>query len=95
MGRSLEELRIELDDIDKQLVGLLALRFGLTGQVGVYKRDNGLAPVDVSREEQQFAGITELAKTAGLDPDFAQRFLRLIIDEVVAHHTAIQAAGSQ
>ena len=86
----LEELRKELDEIDQKLVKLLAIRFVATKKVGIYKKHNGLPPIDKSREDAQFKRIEGLAEEAGLDPEFAKRFLRLIIDEVVKKHLAIQ-----
>jgi chorismate mutase len=33
-----------------------------------------------------------LAQEAGLDPDFAERLLHFIIEEVIKHHSQIAAA---
>ena len=85
----LQDLRASLDNIDNALVYLLAERFRITGKVGVYKKAHGLPPVDPSREASQLARIQQLATQAGLDPDFAGRMLRVIIDEVVQHHREI------
>ena len=41
-------------------------------------------------EQKQFQRIEELAGAAGLDPDIAKRYLRMIIDEVVKEHTRLQ-----
>ncbi len=95
MTDSLEESRSSLDNIDSALVYLLAERFRITQKVGIYKRDNGLPPVDSSRESLQFEKITELAKKSGLSPEFAEKFLRTIIDEVVAEHIRIRKAKDQ
>lgn len=95
MPRPLPELRDDLDRIDEELVRLLAERFRVTQEVGEFKRDNGLPPVDPTREAAQFERIDALATGAGLNPDFAKKFLRLIIDEVVVNHTALQAGSHQ
>ena len=92
MNQDLTELRKQIDKIDQQVVALLAERFRVTQKVGEFKRDNNLPPVDPSREAVQFDRITELAEHAGLDPEFAKSMLRLIIDEVVRNHTALQKA---
>ncbi|OYW86772.1 MAG: chorismate mutase, partial [Sphingobium sp. 32-64-5] len=45
-----------------------------------------LPPADPMREERQIARLRELAGNAQLDPVFAEKFLRFIIDEVIHHH---------
>lgn len=91
MSNNLDDLRVSLDNIDNAVVYLMAERFRLTHKVGVYKRDNGLPPVDEKREEAQFARIRQLAEQSGLNSEFAEKLLRLIIDEVVKEHTSLQA----
>jgi len=86
----LVECRQKIDAIDKQLVVLLTERFRVTQRVGEYKRDHNLPPVDTAREAAQEVRITALATEAGLDPAFARKMLRLIIDEVVKNHKALR-----
>jgi chorismate mutase len=49
-----------------------------------------LPPADPSREAEQIARLRALARTAKLDPDFAEKFLSFIVQEVIRHHEAIQ-----
>jgi chorismate mutase len=86
MSDDIQSLRASLDRLDGALLYLLAERFQVTEKVGVYKVANGLPAVDPEREKQQFERMEELAGKAGLDPDFAQKMLRLIIDKVVEDH---------
>lgn len=88
----LETFRASIDRIDNALCALLAERFAVTQKVGEYKARMGLPAVDASREEKQFKKITMLAEQYGLDPQFATRFLRLTIDEVVKNHEKLMAA---
>ena len=78
--------RSSIDNIDAALVLLLAERFKVTKQVGVHKASVGLPVADPDREEQQIARLRELAASANLDPSFSEKFLRLVIDEVIRHH---------
>lgn len=82
-------LRTSIDNIDAALVHLLAERFKATQQVGVLKADLGLPPADPVREERQIVRLKALADEAGLDPQFAEKFLNFIIAEVIRHHEAI------
>ena len=43
---------------------------------------------------EQIARLRRLADEAGLDPEFAQKFLTFVVSEVVRHHEAIARGGS-
>lgn len=83
--------RASIDNIDAALIHILAERFRITKAVGAYKAANALPPSDPGREERQIARLRKLAGDAQLDPEFSEKFLRFIIEEVIRHHE--QAAG--
>lgn len=87
----LAELRASIDNIDAALVHLLAERFKLTKQVGVYKAANDLPPADPEREKDQLARLRQLAREADLDPAFAEKFYAFIVKEVIRHHEALRS----
>ncbi len=82
--------RKSIDNIDAALVHLLAERFKVTQAVGRHKASAGLPPADAGREERQIARLRSLAQEAELDPEFSEKFLRFIIDEVIRHHRTMQ-----
>jgi chorismate mutase len=90
MDNDLNDLRQSLDNIDNAFIFLLAERFRVTQRIGIYKSEHGLSPVDEVREKIQFARIERLARDCGLNPEFAVKMLRLIIDEVIENHEAIR-----
>jgi chorismate mutase len=83
---TLASYRESIDNIDAALVFMLAERFKVTKKVGAYKATAGLPPADPGREAHQVARLRELARAANLDPEFSEKFLRFIIDEVIRHH---------
>lgn len=91
----LRKFRSSIDNIDAALVYVLAERFKVTQAVGRYKAEHGLPPSDPSREEKQIERLRRLAADAQLDPDFTEKFLRFIIDEVIRHHGDLQGAPTQ
>jgi len=86
----LQRLRDSIDNIDAALVYLLAERFKCTKAVGEFKAAKGLPPADLAREAEQVARLRALANSARLDPDFAEKFLAFIVQEVIRHHEAIR-----
>ncbi len=90
----LDGFRSSIDNIDAALVYLLAERFKVTQAVGRHNAEAGLPPADPSREEAQIARLRGLARDADLDPEFSEKFLRFIIDEVIRHHERMQSGGT-
>ena len=87
----LVEFRNSLDNVDSALVSILAERFKITDEVGVFKKENDIPPIDTERERRQFERIRELATIHGLEPEIAEKVLRLIIDQVVERHQLIRS----
>ena len=83
--------RRSIDNFDAALVHILAERFRTTQAVGRYKAENARPPSDPRREERQIARLRALAEEADLDPEFTEKFLRFIIDEVIRHHRNARA----
>ena len=82
--------RSSIDNIDAALIHMLAERFRITKAVGAYKAEHKLPASDPGREERQIARLRRLAEDAQLDPDFGEKFIRFIIDEVIRHHHRAQ-----
>ncbi len=87
----LEGYRASIDNIDAALIFMLAERFRITQAVGRHKAVTGLPPADPAREAEQVARLRALAVSARLDPEFSEKFLRFVIDEVIRHHQASAA----
>ncbi|WP_416908536.1 MAG: chorismate mutase [Polymorphobacter sp.] len=89
----LQQYRQSIDNIDAALIFMLAERFKITQAVGRHKASTGLPAADPKREAAQVARLRALAVSANLDPEFSEKFLRFIIDEVIRHHQASGAKG--
>lgn len=90
MDDQLSRYRQSIDNIDAALVYMLAERFKVTKAVGELKARDGLPPADPGREERQIERLRTLARDADLDPDFTEKFLRFIIEEVIRHHQQVK-----
>jgi chorismate mutase len=93
MDDKLRHYRESIDNIDASLVFMLAERFKITQAVGAHKAEHGLAPADPIREQLQISRLRGLALTAKLDPDFTEKVLQFIIDEVIRHHSRMRDDG--
>ena len=87
----LKEHRESIDRLDAILIYTLGERFKHTQAVGRLKAAHDLPPSDPTREAAQIARLEDLATRADLDPEFAKKFLRFVIDEVIRHHERHQS----
>jgi len=78
--------RKSIDNIDAALIHILAERFRITQAVGEYKATTGLPASDLGREARQIERLRALATEADLDPEFSEKFIRFVIEEVIRHH---------
>ncbi|MDF1834640.1 MAG: chorismate mutase [Alteraurantiacibacter sp. bin_em_oilr2.035] len=82
----LAAFRRSIDNIDAALIHILAERFRITQAVGEYKAQTELPPADPDREAKQISRLRKLAVEANLDPEFSEKFIRFVIEEVIRHH---------
>ena len=82
----LASFRKSIDNIDAALIHMLAERFRITQAVGEYKARTQLPPADPEREQRQIQRLRALAEDADLDPEFSEKFIRFVIEEVIRHH---------
>ena len=88
-NNQLSQFRRSIDNIDAALIHMLAERFRITQAVGQYKAESAMPPADPELEQEQIKRLRKLAEEAGLDPEFSEKFLRFVIDEVIHHHERI------
>ena len=90
--RVLSAYRKSIDNIDAAIIHMLAERFRITQAVGEYKAKVTLPPADPAREERQISRLRKLSEEADLDPEFSEKFLRFIIEEVIRHNEKARGA---
>jgi chorismate mutase len=80
MAPGIPELREEIDQIDRQILELVARRLVLVMKVGEVKRGRGLPVYDPTREGEMLERVARAA-AAPLNGEMAQRIFRCIIEE--------------
>jgi chorismate mutase len=76
----IDDLRRAIDEIDRQILDLLAQRVRVVLAVGDYKRRNGVPVYDPERERSLLARLASLAPEP-LDGDTVKRIFERLIDE--------------
>jgi chorismate mutase/prephenate dehydrogenase len=75
----LDQLREQIDSIDKQLVDLLAQRCQVVQQVTEVKQQHDLPTFHPAREENLISARRAQATQAGLDPDYVEDLFRTVL----------------
>lgn len=78
---AIEHLREQIDQLDIQLVELLAKRQSVTARVGAYKKEVGKPIYDPAREADLIAKRRALAESLDVAPDLIEDLLRRIMRE--------------
>lgn len=89
--REIEHLRENIDEIDDEIVRLLARRFRITEKVGQLKAVAGFAALDAAREERQLARMSGLAVDCGLSPTIAHAYRDFVVTASKKRHEDIAA----
>ena len=80
---SLDELRRKIDNIDDQLLELLAKRMEVSREIGAYKREHKLPVVQTARYKDLMERRVSDGEKLALSPDFVRHLLGLIHEESV------------
>jgi len=76
---TLDDLRRRINEIDDQLLALVAERKNLSGEVARVKRRTGRATRDYQREREVILAARNKATALGVAPDVAEEVLRILI----------------
>jgi chorismate mutase/prephenate dehydratase len=88
MATDLATLRVRIDEVDREIIRLLAERLRIVEDVVEAKLDEASPFRDREREEHLLMRLREIAVAAGLDPHQVERLYRVVMDMSVAHQEA-------
>lgn len=83
--KELSDFRLEIDDLDDQLVALLARRMDIVRHVAVYKHHNNIPAVLPERIEEVCKNVIEAGEMLGLNKTYVKDIWTRIIDEACAY----------
>lgn len=90
---SLEQLRQQLDQLDSEIIGLIARRQAIARDVAAAKRATGYPTRDYQREREVILGARRRAEQQGLSPDVAEKVLRLLIRSSLTAQEQVSVAA--
>lgn len=85
----LHEFRKKIDTLDTQLLILLNNRLAIVREVGKFKKEKGLAPLDAARWNQVLEKGLAQAESLGLKRDFVKKILDTIHEEALQIESTI------
>jgi chorismate mutase len=85
----LEEIREQIDHVDREILELLSQRMSLVEKVGEYKKLNNVAILQMERWNSVFKTRPEWAKALNLNENFVKELFKLIHTESIRKQTDI------
>ena len=83
LPEGIASLREQIDEIDAELLRLLADRQRLSGEIGAYKAANNMPVLQSDRYREMIERRTALARKLGLDESYVKAVMELIHRESV------------
>jgi isochorismate pyruvate lyase len=78
--KSIEEIRGQIDRIDKALIELFAERFEYVTEIVKYKEKNQDAIVAIDRKNMVISQRAQWAEELGLDPETFSKIFRILVE---------------
>ncbi|NDV80184.1 bifunctional 3-deoxy-7-phosphoheptulonate synthase/chorismate mutase type II [Dysgonomonas sp. 511] len=85
----LSDLRRQIDEIDNQLLELLAKRMRVSQEIGTFKKEHNMAIVQTDRYDEILQNRISQAETMGMNPEFMRVVLEAIHEESVRQQIEI------
>jgi chorismate mutase len=85
----LEKLRERLDNLDRELLEVLASRMSVVEQLGEYKRDNNVAVLQLDRWKKVHTSRADWSKSLNLYPEMVEELFKLIHMESIRKQTEV------
>ena len=86
----INELRLKIDSLDKEIVKLLTQRMGVSAEVAAYKTANGLPVLDKNREA---ALLEKIAALSGEMSDYTHEIYLEILKQSRAYQEKLMKKG--
>ena len=86
---SLDQLRIEIDDLDNELVDVLKRRMNVAEKIGIHKKENQVTILQSNRWEELLKTRIQHGVDNGLTEEFMNKVLKAIHQESINRQTKV------
>ena len=86
---TLDELRAQLDALDKEVIAKLGQRMRIAEEIGSLKKRSDVTILQSSRWDRLVQERQTQGETQGLSPDFMRQLLRAIHEESISHQNKV------
>ncbi len=87
--QSMQELRVQIDKLDRHLIEMLAARAGYIDRASQLKPAEGLPARIPDRVEEVVQRVRVSSDDLGMDPDLAEQLWRILIDWSIAREERV------
>ena len=92
---SIEALRVQIDQIDNELLNLLGKRMGFAEEIGAYKKRNNIAILQTNRWSEILNSAVQKGRERDLSDEFVIQLLTAIHQESIRHQTLVMNAHEE
>ncbi len=85
----IEDLRSQIDAIDKDILQMMGNRVNVAKKIGIYKKKNNIAVLQQARWNEIIDSTMKQAEPLGLSKEFISSFLKAIHQESINHQEKI------
>lgn len=89
VAQDLNELRTAINEVDNEILSLIAKRMQIAEDIGRYKKDNNITILQPNRWDKIQKTLAVHAENHGLSTKFVRKYLEAIHQESIRHQTAI------
>ncbi|WP_425083877.1 chorismate mutase [Ruegeria profundi] len=86
---TMQDLRVQIDKLDRQLIAMLVTRAGYIDRASQLKPGEGLPARIPDRVEEVVQRVRASSDQLGMDPDLAEKLWRILIDWSIAREERV------
>jgi len=86
---TLQKLRSQIDQVDRELLELLHMRKNIISEIGIAKKENNITPLQIGRMDSLMKDRNELGVKLGLEKRYIEELFHVIHTESVREQTKI------